>query len=428
MRTLALVDGEHYPPVVRAALERAAEEQELVAALLLGGDEKLRGELDYGLPLERAGERAAGAAMLAAAATHAAERVLDLSDEPVVGQAERIELACRALAAGLEYAGPDFHFRPPPRIRIDVPTVAVIGTGKRVGKTAVSAHLARLLRESGRRVVVVAMGRGGPAEPELVDPGEGMLGVADLLARSHAGEHAASDYLEDAALARVTTVGARRCGGGLFGRPYVSNVEDAARRAAATGPQIIILEGSGAAVPPVAADRTVLVHPATAGPAGVGFDRYRLLLADLVVLTMCDPPFDAAAGVVDDTAMIRTILRPVPAEPIAGARVAYFSTAPDPANQARQLAIEHGAEVVLVSGNLARRNGLTGDLERAAAVAADTYLVEIKAAAIDVVAEAASSRGVRVVFCDNCPVALAGEPDLDSGLLELAGEAMAAGA
>ena len=152
-----------------------------------------------------------------------------------------------------------------------------------------------------------------------------------------------------------------------------------------------MLEGSGAALPPVAADRTVLVHPATSGPAGAGFDLYRLLLADLVVLTMCDPPFDAAAGVVDDTAMIRTVLRPVPAEPIAGARIAYFSTAPDPAGPARELAAEHGADVVIVSGNLARRDQLAGDLERAAAAGADTYLVEIKAAAIDVVAEAAAA-------------------------------------
>jgi cyclic 2,3-diphosphoglycerate synthetase len=428
VRTLALVDGEHYPPVVRAALARAGEEQEVVAALLLGGDEKLRGQPDYGLPLERAGTRPAAEAMLAAAADHRAGRVLDLSDEPVLGQAERVALACRALAGGIEYAGPDFHFRPPPRIAVDVPTVAVIGTGKRVGKTSVSAHLARLLRESGRRVVVVAMGRGGPAEPELVDAGHGTLGVADLLARSQAGQHAASDFLEDAALARVTTVGARRCGGGLFGRPYISNVEEAVRRAAATGPEIIVLEGSGAALPPVAADRTLLVHPATAGPAGAGFDLYRLLLANLVVLTMCDPPFDAAAGVMENTAMIRTVLRPVPAEPVAGARIAYFSTAPDPARPARELAAEYGADVVLVSPNLARRDRLAGDLERAADAGADTYLVEIKAAAIDVVAEAAAARGVRVVFCDNRPLALPGEPNLDAALLDLAGEAVAAGA
>ena len=56
-RVLALVDGEHYPPVVRAALEQAAaSDAEVVAALLLGGTEKLDGDPDYGVPLERLGE------------------------------------------------------------------------------------------------------------------------------------------------------------------------------------------------------------------------------------------------------------------------------------------------------------------------------------------------------------------------------------
>ena len=115
---------------------------------------------------------------------------------------------------------PDFHFRPPVRgPGSTVAALAVIGTGKRVGKTAVAGHAARLLHGRGRDVVVVAMGRGGPAEPELVDGGERPIGVAELLARARAGEHAASDFLEDAALARVATVGARRCGGGLLGAP-----------------------------------------------------------------------------------------------------------------------------------------------------------------------------------------------------------------
>ena len=52
-RVLALVDGEHYPPVVRAALRRAGAHYEVAAALLLGGTEKLAGEPDYGVPLER---------------------------------------------------------------------------------------------------------------------------------------------------------------------------------------------------------------------------------------------------------------------------------------------------------------------------------------------------------------------------------------
>ncbi|MGH3115321.1 MAG: 2,3-diphosphoglycerate synthetase, partial [Gaiellaceae bacterium] len=50
MRALALIDGEHYPDVVRDAL--AALPYEVVGAVMLGGTEKLRdGEPDYGVPL-----------------------------------------------------------------------------------------------------------------------------------------------------------------------------------------------------------------------------------------------------------------------------------------------------------------------------------------------------------------------------------------
>ena len=45
---------------------------------------------------------------------------------------------------------------------------------------------------------------------------------------------------------------------------------------------------------------------------------------------------------------------------------------------------------------------------------------EIKAAAIDVVAEAAESRGLPVVFADNEVLPLPGEPDLDDAVTALA--------
>ena len=45
---------------------------------------------------------------------------------------------------------------------------------------------------------------------------------------------------------------------------------------------------------------------------------------------------------------------------------------------------------------------------------------------MDVVCEVAAERGVRVVFCDNVPVSLPGEPDLDAELLRMAGEAVGA--
>ncbi len=49
MRALAVIDGEHYGPVVRDAL--AALPYEIVAVWLAGGTEKLLGGEDYGAPL-----------------------------------------------------------------------------------------------------------------------------------------------------------------------------------------------------------------------------------------------------------------------------------------------------------------------------------------------------------------------------------------
>jgi cyclic 2,3-diphosphoglycerate synthetase len=154
MRAVALVDGEHSPEVVREAL--AALPYDWVGAILVGGSEKLRGVPDYGVPLLDG--------------FGSAEVVVDLSDEPVLGPAERFRWASRALAAGLPYVGADFRFDPPRYAAWERPplSIAVIGTGKRVGKTTVAGHLARLLARE-HEVVVVAMGRGGPHEPELVD-------------------------------------------------------------------------------------------------------------------------------------------------------------------------------------------------------------------------------------------------------------------
>jgi cyclic 2,3-diphosphoglycerate synthase len=436
-RAVVLVDGEHYPPVVRAAIAAANRDDHVVAAVMLGGTEKLRGQPDYGLPLEQAGADA-GAALLRAAGKHAAECVIDLSDEPVLSERDRFRLINRALAAGLSYRGADFEFWPPPRPAAGLPAIAVIGTGKRIGKTAVAGHVARLL--GGRhRLALVAMGRGGPEEPELVDGAAAPPTLSDLLARSRNGQHAASDFLEDAALASVTAIGARRCGGGLAGAPFLSNVGQAVELARGLDPELLLLEGSGAALPPVAADRTILVTPASrpAETLLTGLGPYRVLVSDLVCVTMSEPPLAGADEVAavrsavhelrPAAAVIAVALRPHPVEPVAGERVALFTTASAPIHSrlARYLSDEHGAEVTGVVGSLSDRHALRADLESPGVLAAHTYLVEIKAAAIDVVAEAAEERGVRVVFCDNRPVSLHGEPDLDAALAELAEEVTA---
>jgi cyclic 2,3-diphosphoglycerate synthetase len=428
MRALALVDGEHYPDVVVDTV--AALPYEVAGAVLLGGTEKLRGAPDYGVPL--------WSDLGAALAEVDADVVVDLSDEPVVSARRRFRLASQALAHGLAYEGADFRLEPVRFAPYPRPALAVIGTGKRVGKTAVSGHVARLLAGS-REVVVVAMGRGGPPEPVVMPRSPS---VADLLELSRAGSHAASDYLEDAALAGIVTVGARRCGGGLAGQPSASNVEEAARAAAELDADVVLLEGSGAAIPPVEAGARILVAGAHQAPDAVtGYlGAYRLLLSDLVVLTMCEEPpagpgqverLRAAIADVDgDLTVIATVLRPRPAEPVAGKRVAFFSTAPAAVHDRLREHLEraHGAEVVLVSGSLADRKALLAELGSTQAAGAEVFLTEIKAAAIDVVAEAAETRDVPVVFADNEVLPLPGEPSLDEAVVALADAVAAAGA
>jgi cyclic 2,3-diphosphoglycerate synthetase len=381
VRAVALIDGEHIPEVVRDAL--AELPYEWVGAILVGGSEKLRSDEGYGVPLIDA--------------FGAAEVVVDLSDEPVLGPGERFRWASRALAAGLPYVGPDFRFDPPRFAAWSdgVASIAVIGTGKRVGKTAVAAHLAELLARD-REVVVVAMGRGGPREPELV---EERPSLEDLVRLSRSGRHAASDHLEIAALAGVPTVGCRRAGGGLAGQVFVSNVVEGAQLAAGLDPDVVVFDSSGTALPPVATDRRVLVVGAR-HDLDSHFNTYRRLISDLVIAVGCE-----VEGAIPAALRLRALA------PLDG-RVAVFTAGGTDVSRLP-------GDVVHVSHNLGNRLALAAELER---VEADTYLVELKGAAIDLVAEHALARGRRVVAAGNDVVA----PGLDEALLALAPEAVAA--
>jgi len=412
---VALIDGEHYPPVVRDGI--AAVPRDVVAAVVVGGTEKIRGGEDYGVPLAADLEDALDA--------YDAELVYDLSDEPVLGPRERFALASRVLARGIPYAGPDFRFDPPELAPFATPSISIVGTGKRVGKTALTGHVARLLAAD-RDVVVVSMGRGGPAEPDVAELAPT---VESLLELARSGRHAASDYLETGALARVTTIGCRRCGGGFAGMPVVSNVLAGAELAAARDPELVLFDGSGAALPPVATDRRILVAGAHQPPELVtGYlNAFRILVSDLVVLTMAEEgtgwqSLRDAIAEVKDVPVVPTVLRPRPVEDVSGRRVAFFTTAPEDALGlvAEHLRDEHGVELVHVSGNLARREALRAE---AAEVDADVFLVEIKAAAIDVVAEAAAERGIEVVFADNDVQTVEGADVLDESVRRLAFEA-----
>jgi cyclic 2,3-diphosphoglycerate synthase len=415
MRAVAVIDGEHYADVVRQALDELPHD--VVAAVLVGGTEKLRGGESYGVPL--------AATLEAAISEYMPDLVFDLSDEPVLGPVARLGLASRTLALGVPYEGPDFRFEPPVLHPVDLPSLSVTGTGKRVGKTAVTGHVARTLARD-RRVVVVAMGRGGPAEPELVETAPGLDA---LIALSRAGWHAASDHLETAVFAGVPTVGCRRAGGGLAGAVAMSNVVEGARLAASLEPDVVVFDGSGASLPPVDVGRRIVVvgaHQQVDVATGYLND-YRLRVADLVVVTMAEgdvePMRAAIQGLVrPGTRLIATVLRPRPTLPVAGRRIVYFGTAPEGQHAciASHLRDAHGADVVHVSGALADRDRLRAEI---AAVRADVFVVELKAAAVDVVAEAALAGGIDVVLAVNDVVPLPGEPDLDRELVRLADEA-----
>jgi len=440
-RVVALIDGEHYPPVVRFALDGLAEHHEVVAAAFLGGTEKVdleRGLDTYGVPLVTADS--AEAALEKAIGEHAPDLVVDLSDEPVVTSADRFRLAGVALARGVEYRGADFHFSPPTTAhKTTTPALGLIGTGKRVGKTAISAYTARLLKARGRDIVVLAMGRGGPAEPELIRGDEVALTTPDLLELAKQGKHASSDNYEDAVMSRVTTVGCRRCGGGMAGETYFSNVPAGARLADSLGKELLVLEGSGAAIPPVHADATVLVVGAGRGLTYVRdyFGPFRLGRADAVVLATAEEPNASRAEIEELTRaiaelrpglpVVATTFRPAPIEPVEGARVFFATTAPEAVlpKLTAHLEEEFGCTVAGASPHLSNRSLLRRDMQSCAGEY-DVLLTELKAAAIDVVATAGEEAGVPTVLCDNVPVSVDGG-DLDELLLGAASLALERG-
>ena len=428
-----MVDGEHYPEVTRDALRflELSRGCRLVALVFLGGTEKiarLEPSTFGDVPLYAGSDQVS--VLRRAIAEHPADAVFDLSDEPVVGYRERFRLASEALARGISYTGADFTFNAPLRPYLcDRPSIGIWGSGKRVGKTAVSSFAARYLDGKGSRPCVCAMGRGGPSEPELLSsPGE----VTDeyLRHRARQGRHAESDHFEDAMMGGVMAVGCRRCGCGLAGEPFYSNVPEGALLACAQDAGILIFEGSGAAIPPAGVDSVLLVASA-AQPLEylLGYmGPYRLLLSDLLVVTMCEDfqvssdklrrLIDGALSINPEVKVVKTVFRPRPLGDLNGRKVFLVSTAPPQGIevQAQHLEKEHGASVVGKSHHLANRAGLERDLGDAAG--ADVLVTELKAAGVDVVSIHAEESGRELVYIENVPVALEGNLEEEIDQLE----------
>ena len=104
-----LVDGEHYPAVVRAAVEELrAGGRKIVGAALLGGSEKIAAGAtrpeEYGVDDMAFGESPL-AALLAGIQRFEPDEIVDLSDQPVLDARTRLLLAACALSVGLPYRG-----------------------------------------------------------------------------------------------------------------------------------------------------------------------------------------------------------------------------------------------------------------------------------------------------------------------------------
>ncbi|MDI6702806.1 cyclic 2,3-diphosphoglycerate synthase [Methanothermobacter wolfeii] len=443
-RMICLVDGEHYLPVTKAAVETldSMEHIDVKALIFIGGTEKLRtsspeeysemmerpvyfGEDHDRIPYELIGKLIR---------KYGADTVMDLSDEPVLDYSKRFRIASVVLGEGAVYRGPDFEFQPLTEYDVlEKPSLKILGTGKRIGKTAVSAYAARLIHERRYNPCVVAMGRGGPEEPEIVRGDEIDITPEYLMEQSDRGVHAASDHWEDALMSRILTVGCRRCGGGMAGDVFITNMKRGAELANTLDADFIILEGSGAAIPPVKSMRHIVLVGANQPIMNIKnfLGPFRIKLADLVILTMCEEPMASDMKVREiaefigdinpDAEVIATVFRPKPLGDIAGKNVLFATTAPESVQDllVEHLESEYGCRVVGTTPHLSNRPLLQKDIERYINEA-DVMLTELKAAAVDVATRDALEAGLEVVYCDNIPVVRDGSQDeLDDAIIDV---------
>ncbi|WP_148882031.1 2,3-diphosphoglycerate synthetase [Thermococcus aciditolerans] len=423
-RRLVLIDGEHYPDVTAWAVERLGG---VCCAVFLGGSEKIGDIRDIeerlGIPVYYAGNYLA--ALARALRENDVCEVVDLSDEPVLNYEDRFRIASLCMLHGVTYRGADFTFTPRQLKRTRKPSLAVIGTGKRVGKTAVSGFIARTLKEIANPVIVT-MGRGGPEEPELIEGDKFEITPEFLLKLAESGKHAASDHFENALTSRVATIGCRRCGGGMAGFSFFDVVDEGVKLAESLPNDLIILEGSGATFPAYRADGYVLMVSAAQKSDFIGgyFGPFRLSLADIVVVTMADSVRPERLRELEriiretnpDADVHLTAFKPRPLGDVSGKRLALVMTSGLALEGARRYIEGLGADVVHASGNLSRRPALRKDLEGFEGI--DAVAVELKAAAVDVVTRWALERGIEVIYLDNEPVNIDGK-DLKGAVLRL---------
>lgn len=447
-RMLCLIDGEHYLPVTKSAIDTLnnIEYHDVAAAVFIGGTEKLRDDNEesysnlLGVPVRFSHQKDIPYDLIKdMIEVYKVDTVFDLSDEPILDYPKRFDIACKVLGEGITYEGPDFKFEPTTQYSIaEKPSLKILGTGKRIGKTAVSGFVSRLIDENDYNPCVVAMGRGGPEEPEIVHGNEIEIIPEFLLEQSEKGVHAASDHWEDALMSRITTIGCRRCGGGMAGEVFLTNMKRGAHMANEVDSDFIIFEGSGAAIPPIKTNKNIVLVGANQPINNIVkyFGPYRIQFGDLIILTMCEEPManpekikyiEEAVGKINPEAkVIATVFRPKPLGNIKGKKVLFATTAPEEIQQKLKeyLMLNYDCEVVGVTSHLSNRPLLKEDINKYIDEA-DVLLTELKAAAVDVATKEAIDAGLEVIYCDNIPIPIDYTyPDLSKSVLSLVDSAI----
>ncbi len=428
LKLAALIDGEHYPQINLDAIELLKKnfKGSFCGIVFLGGTEKLISEdLEqfYGHKVIKINDLDTD--FLKALDVLEPDLVYDLSDEPVVNYMVRMKIASYSFARKCSYMGPDFYFEYEPKtLAFKNRSLLIIGTAKRIGKTAVSSYLARAFSKT-RKTCILAMGRGGPPKPQVIKGSLLEITPEYLLSISRSGMHASSDYIEDALFSGVDTVGCRRCGGGFGGKFFLSNLAAGVKLCESLNPEITLVEGSGASVPAVITDCQVCVIGANQSwESIVGYlGLYRILTSDIIFLTMCEEPF-ADTQKIDFLAqqikkakpsvkIIKSIFRPEPLYSLKGKKVFLVLTASSLLEEKIRdyLEKEYDCKVVKISFNLANRQKLKVQLEGFDDY--DVLLTELKAASVDMVTEYAHKTGRQINYMNNIPVIIEGNRALE---------------
>ncbi|MFW6376311.1 MAG: cyclic 2,3-diphosphoglycerate synthetase [Thermoplasmatota archaeon] len=442
-KVLCLVDGQHYPPVTKWTLsELFKRDVDIKGLIFLGGTEKVENALeelgiegaDYDIFISSEKKKLPIDLIEKAIVEKKPDYVVDLSDEPVLDYHDRFKIGSAVLKHQVKYIGADFILTPPKEHDIlKKPSLSIIGTGKRIGKTGVSVTVARTIKHKDFDPVIVCMGRGGPPEADYIDPTKMDMNADTLLHVAEEGGHAASDYWEDALLAQVPTVGCRRCGGGMAGNPFSSNVIKGAQKTNEISQSFVIMEGSGSTFPPIKTDARIVLIGASQPLSNIleYFGQYRIMTSDLAIVTMCEEPMASDRKIEEiekgikklkpDLDIALTVFRPEPLRDISNKDVFMASTAPKKILPKLKEYLEkyYECNVVGISNKLSYRPELRKDLDEGLDQA-DILLTEIKAASIDVAGMSAKKKDVEIVFMHNKSVLVGGTiADLDDSIMDV---------